>query len=143
VKGSVLVIGLAVGSLMVANPAGGQTRTELAGEVRAAESAFAGTMARRDHRAFAEYIAEEALFFGDTLLRGKAAVVEGWQPFFDGPEAPFSWEPETVEVLESGTLALSSGPVFNRTGQRVATFNSIWRREPDGQWRVVFDKGCP
>lgn len=26
-------------------------------------------------------------------------------------EAPFSWEPAQVEVLDSGTLALSSGPV--------------------------------
>jgi hypothetical protein len=28
----------------------------------------------------------------------------------------------------------------------VATFNSIWRLEPSGQWRIVFDKGsrdCP
>jgi hypothetical protein len=23
----------------------------------------------------------------------------------------------------------------------VATFNSIWRLDADGQWRVIFDKG--
>ena len=39
-------------------------------------------------------------------------------------------------------LAHSSGPVFNPKGERVATFNSIWRRESDGRWKVVFDKGC-
>jgi ketosteroid isomerase-like protein len=57
--------------------------------------------------------------------------------------APFSWRPETVEVLESGTLALSSGPVFDAAGQPIGAFNSIWRLEADGRWRVVFDKGCP
>jgi ketosteroid isomerase-like protein len=57
--------------------------------------------------------------------------------------APFSWEPEHVEVLASGTLALSSGPVFGRDGTRIGTFNSVWRLEADGRWRVVFDKGCP
>jgi hypothetical protein len=63
--------------------------------------------------------------------------------FFDGPTAPFSWEPEIVEVLPSGTLALSSGPVRDASGKRVGTFNSIWRREANGQWRVIFDKGAP
>jgi hypothetical protein len=57
--------------------------------------------------------------------------------------APFSWSPEVVDVLESGTLAHSSGPVRDAGGRRIGTFNSIWRREPDGRWRVVFDKGCP
>jgi ketosteroid isomerase-like protein len=46
-------------------------------------------------------------------------------------------------VLDNGTLALTSGPVFDPGGRLVGTFASIWRREPDGRWRVVFDKGCP
>ena len=74
---------------------------------------------------------------------GKAAVVAGWKAYFDGVVAPFSWEPETVEVLDSGTLALTSGPVRGPDGKQIGTFNSIWRREADGRWKVVFDKGCP
>ena len=62
--------------------------------------------------------------------------------FHDEAEAPFSWEPEVVEVLPSGTLAHSSGPVKDPQGTVVATFNSVWRLEADGRWRVVFDKGC-
>ena len=61
-------------------------------------------------------------------------------------DAPFSWEPEQVQVLDSGTLALSSGPVRNPEGKTVATFTSIWRLEAPGVWRIVFDKGnrvCP
>jgi ketosteroid isomerase-like protein len=112
-------------------------------EVLAAERAFAQTMDDRDHETFASFIAEEAIFFGPAEpLRGKQQVVEGWAPFFDGADAPFSWEPQTVEVLASGTLALSSGPVRNKAGEAVAQFTSIWRRESDGAWRVVFDKGC-
>ena len=91
----------------------------------------------------AGFVSEEALFFGRTLLRGRAAVVEGWAPFFQEREAPFSWEPETVEALASGDLALSSGPVRGPDGQPVATFQSVWWKEADGRWRVVFDKGSP
>ena len=124
-------------------PAASETVADLAQQVRAAESAFADTMAKRDLKAFATYLDEEAVFFGgDDALRGKAAVVEGWKAFFEGANAPFSWTPESVEVLDSGALAHSSGPVYDAQGKRVATFNSIWRRGEDGRWRVVFDKGC-
>lgn len=118
-------------------------RTTLAQEVREAEQAFAATMAARDHAAFTRHLAEDAVFFdGEKATRGKAAIATAWKAFFDGPNPPFSWTPENVEVLDSGELAYSSGPIFDPKGQRVATFNSVWRREPDGVWRVVFDKGC-
>lgn len=116
----------------------------LAAEVRAAEAAFARSMAERDHAAFVAHLADEAVFFSDRgVLRGKAAVAAAWKAYYEGPNAPFSWQPESVEVLDSGTLAHSSGPVFAADGRRFATFNSIWRRDPDGRWRIVFDKGYP
>jgi ketosteroid isomerase-like protein len=31
--------------------------------------------------------------------------------------------------------------VRNPEGKVVARFTSIWRLEPDGAWRVVFDRG--
>mgnify|MGYP001026497226 FL=1 len=112
--------------------------------VWAAELAFARTMADRDLGRFGEFVAEEAVFFaGTTALRGRSKVVEGWAGYFAGPDAPFSWEPDQVEVLESGGLAWSTGPVRDPAGKIVARFNSIWRLEPSGQWRVVFDKGSP
>ena len=110
-------------------------------EVEAAERAFAQTMAARDFAAFQTFLADDTVFFnGDTPLRGKAAVAAHWRGFYDGA-APFSWEPARVEVLESGDLALSTGPVRDASGKTVATFNSIWRRDRAGKWHVVFDKG--
>jgi len=113
-------------------------------QVWAAEVAFARTMADRDARAFAEFIADEAVFFaGTTALHGRAKVVEGWAAYFTDKEAPFSWAPDQVEVLASGTLALSTGLVRDPSGKTVARFNSIWRLEAPNRWRVVFDKGSP
>jgi ketosteroid isomerase-like protein len=118
--------------------------TALTRQVFVAESSFAATMASRDSVAFARFIAPDAVFFGEkAVLRGKPAVVEGWSRFFAGRDAPFSWRPEKVEVLDSGSLALSTGPVHDPEGRQIGTFSSIWRRESDGSWRVVFDKGCP
>lgn len=124
--------------------AGAQSSNDLARQVRDAERAFAGSMAARDFEAFSDLVSDEAVFFGrQGAQRGKAAVLAGWKPFFDGPSAPFSWEPETVEVLASGTLGLSSGPVNDPSGKQTGVFNSIWRREAGGRWKVIFDKGCP
>jgi len=117
---------------------------ELERQVRATERAFAKTMADRDHAAFASFLADEAVFLAETrTLRGRAQIADGWKRLYEGPVAPFSWEPERVEALDSGGLALSSGPVRDPQGARVGTFTSIWRREADGRWRIVFDKGCP
>lgn len=128
--------------LTAPGPLAGQVAADLAAEVRASETAFAQTMADRDLEAFVSYIADEAVFFTGKVMRGADEITAGWRPFFEGESAPFSWRPESVQVLESGTLALSSGPVFDPDGNRIGTFNSVWRLEADGRWRVVFDKGC-
>jgi ketosteroid isomerase-like protein len=113
-------------------------------QVFVAESSFAASMAQRDLEAFAAHVSSEAIFFGDTaIMRGKRAVIEGWRRFFEKPAAPFSWKPEVIEVLPSGHLAISNGPVFDPAGKKIGNFSSIWRREPDGSWQIIFDKGCP
>ena len=112
-------------------------------QVYAAESSFAASMARRDFDAFASHVSPEAIFFGDTtVMRGKEAVLNGWRRFFQKPAAPFSWKPDVIEVLQSGNLAISNGPVFDPAGKKVGNFSSIWRRESDGSWKIIFDKGC-
>jgi len=113
-------------------------------QVADAERAFARTMAERDHQAFTSFLSHETVFFsGPKPLHGAEAVAEFWKRFYSAPEAPFSWKPEQVEILASGTLALTSGPVRDPKGTVFATFTSIWRLEADGKWRVVFDKGNP
>jgi ketosteroid isomerase-like protein len=142
-RGALLAAALLAGIIAPSAPAA-EPLEALAAAVRARETAFAKTMADRDHAAFSGFVAEEALFMGQqTPLRGRQAVVDGWKRYFEGKQAPFSWTPERVEVVASGTLAISSGPVFDPQGQRVGTFNSTWRREKDGEWRVVIDIGCP
>jgi ketosteroid isomerase-like protein len=128
-------------------PAGAQPGGRLLKDIVSdAERAFADSMTRRDLAAFSSYVSAEAVFFGSAdgsrVLRGKQAIVEGWRRYFDGPDAPFSWGPENAEVLESGTLAMTTGPVRDESGKMTGRFSSVWRLEPDGHWRVIFDRGC-
>ena len=137
--GIAIVAGCASMSAPVAAP---QDLAALRAQVVATERAFARTMAERDFAAFTSFLSEEAVFFtGAAPLRGKTAVAAGWKRFFERKEAPFRWEPADVEVLDSGSLALSSGPVHDAAGKRIATFTSVWRQEAPGVWRIVLDKG--
>lgn len=140
-KTLVLAIGLVMiitGTVVLA-----QTPQELQQQVQKTEQAFAQTMAERDFEGFKSFLADETVFFaGEKPLTGKQAVADAWQVFYQSDTAPFSWSPDQVVVLESGTLALSTGPVYDPTGKQVATFTSIWRLEAPGVWKIVFDKGC-
>jgi ketosteroid isomerase-like protein len=119
-------------------------------EVRCAEVRFSLSVEAQDLDAFRLLIDPDARFTGADVLRGPDAIVAAWGPFFapDGPR--IAWRPRVVEVLESGDLALTRGPYrLESPGQdgntevRWGTFNSVWRRGPDGRWRVVFDAGGP
>jgi len=111
-------------------------------EVADTERAFARTMASRDFEAFQRFIADDAVFIDKPApLRGRRQVAAGWKPLFAKPEAPFSWEPEEVQVVGSGGLALTHGAVRDPAGKPIGTFTSVWRRDPDGAWRIVLDRG--
>ena len=137
-------VALALVTLLVPAGLAAQASAAAVREVFVAESTFAASFARRDTAAFAALLAPVAVFFGpDGAMHGRAAVVERWRPLLTAAQPPFSWKPVSVEVLATGALAHSSGPVYGPDGTQTGTFNSIWRKEPDGRWLVVFDKGCP
>jgi len=130
-------------SLALAGCATPVRQSDLRQQVADTETAFAQTMADRSFTQFQSFLSEETIFFGSKgPIRGKQAVAEKWKDFFVDETPPFSWKPETVEVLDSGTLALTSGPVLDPGGKQIGTFNSIWRLERTNTWRIVFDKGC-
>jgi ketosteroid isomerase-like protein len=138
------IVGITTAAL--AAPQGKEKSSVAKDRVADTERAFAASMAKRDKAAFESHVSAEAIFFGGDgtqVSRGKRAVVAAWSRFFEGPAAPFSWAPDLVEVLDSGTLALSTGPVKSPTGDVIGRFTSIWRLDSDGKWRVIFDRGCP
>ena len=121
------------------------TNAELKKQVADTERAFAATMKARDHAAFTTFLSDDAVFFGANgeVLRGKDAIAKAWKGLYIKPEAPFSWEPQEVEVVDSGTLAYSGGPVYDAHGKLVSRYNSIWRLEAPNTWKIVFDRGSP
>ena len=121
-----------------------------ADDVRCREIGFSRAAEQQDLAAFRRFIDADARFASSTVLRGVDEIAEAWTVFFQDDGPTIKWRPQFVEVLEDGRLALSRGPYRVRSkdadGNPVVewgTFNSVWRRNDDDQWRVVFDAGSP
>lgn len=110
------------------------------------ELGFAKSVADHDPAAFAGFIHRDAAFgVGRKPTIGREAIVREWQGIVDGSALKLEWYPDTVTVGGDGDIAYSSGPgLFQdpKTGAyRHSRFGSVWQRDSDGQWRVVFDDG--
>jgi len=120
------------------------SHAELKAQVDRSERAFAATMKNRDYAALGQYLAEDAIFFGEEgTLHGRDAILKAWQKYYEGKQAPFSWGPDQVEVLASGKLAYSGGTVLDPTGKPISRFSSIWRLEAPGRWKIILDRPEP
>ena len=121
---------------------------DVTSDVRCREIGFSQSVEEQDLTAFESFLDIDARFVGASINRGPAEIVEAWSVFFseDGPR--ITWRPQIVEVLEDGKLALSRGPYKmtsrDADGKQIeswGTFNSIWRKQSDDTWKVVFDAG--
>lgn len=109
-------------------------------DVANAERAFAKAFAGRDAAKFFAMVAADATFLGGArTLRGKKAVVDGWTHLLQAPQAPFEWGPERVEVTADGKIGLSTGPIYDSRGAHIGDYSSIWQKQPDGTWKIIFD----
>ena len=130
--------------------AAGTAGADLAEDVRCREIGFSKAAEERDLAAFRSHIDVDARFVGAGVRRGVDSIAEGWSVFFTADGPTIKWRPQIIEVLDNGKLALSRGQYIttsvNSDGDTVeswGTFNSVWRLNDDGAWRVVFDAGSP
>jgi ketosteroid isomerase-like protein len=108
-----------------------------------AEREFASAAARDGvQKSFLAHFAEDAL-----LLRPFATAAPAW--YREHPDGPgkLIWGPQYLVVSAASDLGLSSGPwryEAEHDGKAVVAhghFFSIWRRDAQGRWQVLFDHG--
>ena len=108
-----------------------------------AEREFASAGAREGiQKAFLAHFAEDSI-----VLRPFATPAPAW--YREHPDGPgkLIWGPQYLAVSAANDLGLSSGPwrfEGERDGKPVVGhghFFSIWRRDAQGRWQVLFDHG--
>lgn len=120
-------------------------------EVWERELGFARSVATHDAAAFAEHVHPQAAFNSGAPqpVRGRETIVAAWADIIAGRGLKLSWYPERVTIGGPGDVAWSSGPALfedlaPHAKQRwsIGTFHSVWHRDGDGTWRVLFDQGA-
>ena len=118
-------------------------------EIMEAEMNFA-KMAKEEsiYKAFSTFAAEEAIINrNNTLISGKTAIIEHYnKPEFINGDVSLSWKPDFIDVSLSGDLAYTYGRYVytyrDSTGNTIESegiFHTIWKKQPDGNWRYVWD----
>lgn len=120
--------------------------------VWARELSFARSVADHDTAAFAAHVHAGAVFGAKRAQaeRGRDAVVRGWAGIVEGKKLKLLWYPTMVAIGGEPDIAYSSGPALYESlapgaKQRYSLggFQSIWHKDADGVWRVLFDDGVP
>ena len=155
-KRAIVVIGLALlaGGVM---PAAAAQDAAAAAPQDAREALFrtdqawaAAASAGKDAEYVASFWSEDGVIVpaGAPVVAGKAAIRAFVAESFAIPGFNISWAPrlEDVHVSADGTMGYSvsdSSTTFPGPGGELVTVPgrgvSIWRREPDGSWKCVYD----
>jgi ketosteroid isomerase-like protein len=114
--------------------------------LRQLEAEFAADVAQHGHDAFVSHFAEEGVevvdgggFNNKEAIRKQPAWPEG---------TSLTWTPIKADMASSGDLGYTYGNYVytakNKEGKTVTSYGkytSIWKKQKDGQWKVVVDVG--
>lgn len=124
-----------------------QNKEQLKTEILKTERAFS-QMARDSGiaSAFLHFVAADGVIKrGDQLFKGKEEI-ETYFESHNWNDIKLTWEPEFADVSASGDLGYTYGKytmtMTDTTGNPIQSkgiFHTIWKRQPDGTWKFVWD----
>lgn len=110
------------------------------------EADFAADVAKHGHDAFLTYFAEDGV---EVVDGGGFKTKDDMRKEKPWPEGTtLTWTPVKADMSASGDLGYTYGNYIytakNKEGKLVANYGkytSIWKKQKDGQWKVVVDMG--
>lgn len=105
-----------------------------------AEKSFAQmSLDRGIHESFVKFFADDCIVFAPGPARGKPIYEK-----FNDEDRKLFWQPVFATIARSGELGITTGPwEMQRSGKAVGfgQFASVWKKQSDGAWKVIFDTG--
>lgn len=102
-----------------------------------AERAFAAAAAREGQwTAFRRYAAPDAVMFVPEKVSAQAYLKR-----LKDPPTALQWSPAESYLACDGGQAVNTGPWRAPRGKNGGYFTTVWRREPGGAWRWIYDGG--
>ncbi len=138
---TVSVAFIAAASAAIVQPAGNVPRALL--QMAETERAFARRARETTVRqAFIDFFADESVGFGPDPEPAREALRKRNTP--QAPGFELHWEPRLGDIAASGDLGYLTGPAeYINPGKpnSYTCYFSIWKRQPDGEFRVILDVG--
>ena len=86
--------------------------------------------------AFRKYAADDAVMFVPQQVNAQEFLKDRKDP----PVSVYWW-PGKSFVSCDGTYAVNTGPWVRQYGKAVGYFTTVWKRQPDGGWKWIYDGG--
>ena len=148
-KIGMVAFGMVLFSIACQNPTKEALIEKWKNEIVATEKAFA-KMAGEEGvpKAFLAFAAEDAVLMrNNTIVKGKEAIHENFlKQSGTWDNAQLTWEPTFVDVATSGDLGYTYGAFVYTSKDSIGNpvsmegiFHTVWKRQPDGTWRFVWD----
>jgi ketosteroid isomerase-like protein len=110
------------------------------------EANFAADVAKGGHSAFLAYFAEDGV---ELVEGGGINTKDDMRKQLPWPEGTtLTWTPVKAEMAASGDLGYTYGNYIytakDKDGKPVVNYGkytSIWKKQKDGQWKVILDMG--
>jgi len=108
--------------------------------VIASERAFAAEGAAIGWiEAFKKYQTADAVMIDSEIVNSRK-LLESLPPAANTKN--LAWWPVAAGIARSGDLGFTTGP-YSADGKRFGHFFTVWKKQPDGNWRWIFDGGVP
>jgi ketosteroid isomerase-like protein len=102
-----------------------------------AERAFAADAQKIGQwTAFAKWSADDAVMFVPQPVNAHSFLKDRKNP----PVAVFWWPGRSYASCD-GAYAVNTGPWVREWGKAVGYFTTVWKRQPDGSWKWIYDGG--
>jgi ketosteroid isomerase-like protein len=115
-----------------------------------ADLAFAEATAGRRLSGFSSFLAEDVLSIRPNLpvIRGRPELAQRWAALLNDPAMSITWQPLEAVVSDGGEMGFTVGTYqitrtegHSRSSAGGGKYITIWKRQPDGSWKVAFDSG--
>lgn len=114
--------------------------------LKAADAALTQAVTKGDLEKVASFYADDAVLMptAEPLISGKAAIRDEWRHIFGIPGIQSESALKHIDVSRSGDMGYTRGIYTSRMAgpkgeplTEPGKWLSIWRRQTDGQWRIV------
>ena len=136
----------AISILLLATYATAKTPEPDAGVLLKLDREFAKQSAARGAAAWTEFMAPNAAkpANGGRWLIGPEEISVSMRVAFESGFT-LTWEPTRAALSQGGNLGYTWGRYHSlfKGKAREGTYMTIWQKQPDGSWKVLFDTGDP